>query len=144
MPRGYRKKILSHPEKLQEWKSHLRNSSMKVGFQISLSRSMLEYLCAVADNVQWDRSMFWNLHAPDNWIAAQNALVRRGLISRRSEEEIKQRITRHHRGEMKDGDFHEWNHYVLTPAGEAVVSLLKMAGLFEEQMASIDKKAKGG
>jgi hypothetical protein len=36
-----------------------------------------------------------------------------------------------------------YTHWELTPAGAAVVELLKLAGLFVEADAAIEKKAKG-
>lgn len=140
MPRGYKRKILTHPEKLEEWKGLLRNSILKVGFHISLSRSMLEYLCAVADDVRWDRGIYRSIHQPDNWLAARNALTRRGLIRTRPEAEREANWKAVHEGKK---DFNEYSIEELTPAGETVVSLLKMAGIFEEQLAAIDKKARG-
>lgn len=142
MPRGYKRKILTHPEKLEEWKGLLRNSILKVGFHMSLSRSMLEYLCAVADNVVWDRGVYRSIYQPDNWLAAQNALLRRGLIARKPDDVNEDRMKKLRTGEH-DYLYHEWNFFRLTPAGEAVVSILKMAGIFEEQLAAIDKKARG-
>ncbi len=122
-----------------QWNERLRGFSMRVGFVLSLSKAMLEMLCAVADDVQWDRSLFKGTVAPDNFLAPTLALFKRGLIERCSEADIKKK---------SDGiqaniiGLYETAYYQLTPAGKAVVELLKMAGLFVEADAAINKKTK--
>jgi hypothetical protein len=117
---------------------------MKTSFVVTLSKTMLEYLCAVADGVCWDRSLYWgNIHWPDNWIGAETALEKRGLIRRMTDEEkVKkmggQRFEKW--SEANPRDEHQWN--VLTPAGECMVQLLRYAGLFVQADASINKKAR--
>lgn len=114
---------------------------MKIGFQISLSKTMLEMLCAVADGVTWDRGIYRTIHCPDNWIASEHSLMKRGLIRRKPLELIKKEGY----GQMTDkaieeGLHHERSCCELTPVGETVVQLLKHAGLFVEQDAAITKK----
>jgi hypothetical protein len=119
-----------------EWQANLRNFSMKVGFHLSLSTAMLEMLCATADDVRWDRGLYWKGRTvPENWIASQASLCKRGLIIRKSDQEID--VLKY-----DQGDHNEWALYRLTPAGDCVVKLLKMAGLFVEADASINKKSR--
>src|SRR6266446_4935225 len=132
--------ILPTPALLEQWKINLRNFSMRVGFTVSLSRAMLEYLCAVADGVQWDRSVY-HYAQPDNWIASQRSLEKRGLIVLKSDEEFAaMRDSR--RDDIGSVKFYEWSRWKLSPAGEAVVQLVKLAGLFVEADAAINKKAR--
>src|SRR6516164_1563635 len=89
MPRGYPKPKIVKADLLPDWQVNLRKSSMKVGFHLSLSRSMLEFLCATADGVHWDRSLYHHdMITPENWIASSCALIKRGLIERLTREEI--------------------------------------------------------
>jgi hypothetical protein len=113
---------------------------MKVGFHLSLSRSMLEFLCATADGVHWDRSLYHHdMITPENWIASSCALIKRGLIERLTREEIdaQDRSQDHVEGAM-----YERTNYRLTPAGIQVIGLLLMAGLFVEADAAINKRAR--
>ena len=136
------KKTLKTPQANDEWKDHLRASSMKIGFSISLSRAMLELLCAVSDGVQWDRALYrLGATVPENWIASQRSLVKRGLIGRKDDDEIEAMRTIR-LPQIDREQWYEFNYYKLTPAGESVVSLLKMAGMFVEADAAINKKAR--
>lgn len=140
MPRGI-KKVVQHPATKELWRESFRNFSMKIGFTLSLSKTMLEYLCAVADDAQWDRSLYWsNGHWPDNWLASQRSLEKRGLIQRKPEDAINEKMQQAFRGEREGEKWYEWNHYELTPAGECIVTLLKIAGMFVEADAAINKK----
>ena len=100
-----------------DWKVLFRSSIMKTGFALVLTHPMLEYLCAVADNVHWDRSRNFQLTGnamPDNFIATSNALLKRGLIQPRTHKK------------------NPWEpNYDLTPAGLRIVELLKLAGEFK-------------
>jgi hypothetical protein len=136
-------KVLKHPACDDEWKVSLRNFSMKVGFHLSLSTSMLEMLCAVSDDVKWDRALYYRERCVgENWISSQNSLVKRGLIRRKSEDEMMKEKKRRIIMEGTTADFCQWSNYELTPAGELVVALIAMAGLFVEADAAIEKKAK--
>lgn len=139
--RRYRKKsVIPHPAKVEEWRENFKRSSMRIGFTLSLSKTMLEYLCAVADNVQWDRSLYpGNIHVPDNWIACQNALLKRGLIVRKSDEAFHAEYPNLNRMDSPRG---EWTWFKLTKAGEHVVALVVMCGMFHESDAAINKKAR--
>ena len=74
-----------------------------------------------------------------NTSPSAGSLVKRGLIVSKPRAEIDDYLdaTRN-----RDYDFSNWTHWVLTPAGECVVTLLKLAGLFVEADAAIEKKAK--
>lgn len=129
-------KTIKHPVASQEWREKLRSCSMKIGFHLSLTRPMLEYLCATADDVHWDRMLYFqsgNPATPDNSMASRLALEKRGMIQRKPVETIE--AEKHN-----ERPFCEWASDELTPAGKCIVELLKMAGLFVEADASINKK----
>lgn len=118
------------------WQANLRSSMFKIGLQLRLTQSMLEYLCAVADDVKWNRAyMKGDQQFPDNWIASENSLERRGLIIRKPRETINGVLTK--RGER---DYRTYSLYVLTPAGKLVVELAKLAGVFEEANIALERK----
>ena len=118
------------------WQDTFRAYSMRIGFQLSLSKAMLEMLCAVADDVQWDRRLYHQgSHCPENWIASTCSLVKRGLICRKDQEWL----DNHKHDPHPQG---EWCCYQLTPAGQCVVDLVKLAGIYVEADAAINKKAR--
>lgn len=130
-----------------DWKQKFKAASVKVGFQLNLSRSMLEYLCAVSDDVRWDRATFGDLHYPDNWIATQSSLEKRGLVESKSTAEREaaaqnngNEITKAHRGEKDWADADMRNYVQLTPAGKALVALLKITGLFIVQDGALRRR----
>lgn len=133
-----RKDVISVPP---QWQEQFKAATFRTSFTLSLSQAMIEFLCAVADDVQWDRSIYYgNIHRPDNWMATSTCLERRGLIVRRCQNEIDKR-TRHWRAE----DFasrltYEVSHYTLTPAGEAVVQLFRVTEIFVEAEAAVTKR----
>lgn len=98
------------------WRDAFKSNLTRVSFDLKLTRQMLEFLCASSDGVHWDRRAFGNLHEPDNWFATEKALIKRGLLERIP------------RGEQKR-DLIPWR---VTPAGAALVELLKVGGLFIE------------
>lgn len=116
--------IVKHPAVAEEWRENLQRSSFRTGFHLNLTQPMLEFLCAVADDVHWDRTKFPNLHVPDNWFATEHALKKRGLIVRKSDEERRKAFD----DKEIDGVFRAMCE--LTPAGKLVVSLLREAGMF--------------
>lgn len=133
-------KALKTPLAEQQWKDNFRKASMKVGFVLCLSKTMLEFLCAVADDVQWDRSLYHqNVPFLDNWISSERALEKRGLIERKTQEWFE---AQKHKATSEQSPFCEMSCCVLTPAGKAVVELVKMAGMFVEADAAINKKAR--
>lgn len=129
-------RVVKTPQAQEQWRDSFRNFSMRIGFNLCLSRAMLEMLCAVSDGVQWDRALYRFGNAiPENWIASTRSLEKRGLIQRKSPDEIeKHKYDDHIRG--------EWCCWVLTPAGKLVVDLLKSAGMFIEADAAIQKKSR--
>lgn len=125
--------------KCPAWKDAFRASSIRVGFGLTLTRTMAEFLSAVADDCCWDRSKYGSAQAfPDNFIATAAALVKRGLIvSKPADVREKNRCDR-----RPDAELYTWSEYATTEAGEHVVALLKLAGLFVETDAAIEKKAR--
>lgn len=128
---------LPRPGKDPEWRDAFRGFTMKRSFMLGLSHSMIELLCAIADDVTWDRSLYPNIHFPDNWYSTTMALEKRGLIEQKSEEEreaIFQRLN-------GNWDRHyEVSYRKLTPAGEALVHLLRVTGLFIQADSAVTKK----
>lgn len=94
---------------------------------------MMEYLCALSDDVHWDRRRYHTIFYPDNFLATQHALERRGLIQRKSPRLIK-----------KDDNKDPWSvtFQMLTPAGISVVEMLKVGGLFIEAEEAAKKLSK--
>lgn len=113
-----------------DWKSAFQGHAMKSSFVLALTQPMLEFLCATADDVHWDRSLYsaqFGVARPNSWITASHALERRGLIERKRDRPATE-------AEMAR------SFWDLTPAGAAVVELLKVAGIFIEADAAIVKK----
>lgn len=110
-----------------------------MGFGLHLTRAMCEFLSAVADDCCWDRSKYGSASAfPDNFIATCAALVKRGLVvSKPADVREANRCDR-----RPDTEAYTWSNYELTQGGEHVVALLKLAGLFVEADAAIEKKAR--
>jgi hypothetical protein len=52
----------------------------RIGFDLKLSRPMMEFLCACSDDVEWDRRRFPCLYEPDNWIATESVVFRVVII----------------------------------------------------------------
>ena len=125
-----RKKTIKKPD--DSWKSDFEQHTMRGHFQLTLSHTMIEHLCAVSDNVHWDRARYSSLHAPDNWLATQNALMKRGLIRRKERRAPKKRT----------GDF--WTDsaigWELTPAGKHLIRLFKEVGIFHEAEGATIRK----
>jgi hypothetical protein len=91
----------------------------------------MEFLCAVADDVQWDRFTYGMGSGPHNFLASSGALVKRGLILEK---------TVHDKWEGKNV-YEIRSRYDLTDAGWLVVELLKLTGLFIESDNAIERKA---
>lgn len=129
-------KTLKTPAAAEEWKDKLRSFSMRIGFTINLSRAMMEFLCAVADGVEWDRMLYRQANGNrENFIVSSAALVKRGLVEHKGQEAIRKEWPN-----RRDDNWGEWSNYKLTPAGKCIVNLLKMAGMFIEADAAITKK----
>jgi hypothetical protein len=113
------------------WKDNLKSYVMRTNFYLGLTRPQMEYLCAVADDVEWDRFRS-GPQTPFNFIASEGALEKRGLIERK----------KGGRGHWRTENVYDiTSTCVLTPAGRLVVELLKITGLFIEQDNAIERKA---
>ena len=142
------------------WQAKFLSNTHRLTFQLRLSTMMMEFLAAVAGDCEWDRSSYGRQAGfnpyPCNFIGASRYLLDRGLI------EEKPLLTAHRQREnkrqakaKKKGDLFLWDHddfnnaiggkgcnqYRLTPAGEKVVELFKVAGMFREQAKSKNRKA---
>jgi len=124
-----------------DWREAFKSFTLRPNFVLSLSRAMLEMLCAVAEDVHWDRSAYGmrTIHRPDNWYASEDSLIKRGLIVRREQSEI-DAAGRKFAKTWANVD--SYSCCKLTPAGEHVVALLKVCGLFIDADAAIEKKRK--
>lgn len=111
---------------VDDWQDAFKSNSTRVRFAISLTRPMLEFLCAAADGVHWDRRAFGGITFPDNWISTEYALKKRGLIIRKP---------------PQDATKYSVIPWSLTPAGVALVELLKVGGLFIESNEAVEKMA---
>jgi hypothetical protein len=116
---------------MTNWKDNFKSYAMRTNFYLGLTRPQMEYLAAVADDVEWDRFRS-GPQTPFNFIASEGALTKRGLIERKKDG----------RGAWKSGNVYDiTSTCVLTPAGRLVVELLKITGLFIEQDNAIERKA---
>jgi len=79
---------------------------------------MLEFLCATAEDVRWDRDRYGGMLYPNCFLVTISALEKRGLIERKPRIKL-----------ADDEPFDRWP-YKLTPAGAALVELLKVGELF--------------
>lgn len=107
-----------------EWQDAFKSYSTRIGFNMQLTRPMLEFLCACADDVYWDRVRFGSIFFPDNWFSTEHALRKRGLVVRKPPQEVAKRSAEAIRG------VDQRPPWELTPAGRALVELLKVGGLF--------------
>lgn len=112
-----------------DWREAFRSCMTRVTFNLTLTRAMLEFLCATSRDVMWDRRAFGGLLYPDNWMTTSHALMRRGLIERLPPQPIKDRD-------------HLPLPWKLTPAGEAVVQMLKVGGMYLEPHEALEKMSK--
>lgn len=125
-----------------DWQRSFQSASMRTSFCLQLTQSMLELLCAVADGVMWDRMYHfpaYGIAKPNNWIAPEQALIKRGLIWRVPVDQqpkypLQEGFERGRQGLL--------DCLRLTPAGEAFVALLKVTGIFVKADAAIDKDAR--
>ena len=91
-----------------------------------------------------DRATFGDMHYPDNWIATEASLTKRGLVRRKegAAREATAKIN-HDACSSRNFDPSNFRNYCeLTPAGLAVIELLKVTGLFMEQDTAINRKSK--
>lgn len=130
-------KLQTALEKTPAWRDAFKASSIKAGFHIGLSRAMVEFLSAVADDVTWDRAKWGGASPfPDNFIATAASLIKRGLIVEKTEAEKRKNI------HLPDDRAYQWSNFQLSEAGFYVVKLLKIAGFFVEADAAIEKRAR--
>lgn len=95
-----------------------RASVMRTGLALVLTQPMLEHLCAIAEGVETDRSLYFRelgRAAPHNPITTLAALEKRGLVNCDKK---------------------------LTTIGEKIIALLKEAGVFKRADAALAKKGK--
>ena len=120
---------------VSDWRDAFRSCMTRVTFRLVLTRPMLEFLCATAADVRWDRRAFGGLTYPDNWIATEHALAKRGLVVRKPPQAIEKAKRK------KDAILSFWP-WMLTPAGESVVQMLKVGGLYLEPHEAVEKMSK--
>lgn len=116
---------------MNNWKDNFRSYTMRTNFHLGLTRPQMEFLCAVADDVQWDRFTYGMGSGPHNFIASSGALAKRGLIV---EKKTQDKWEGKNVYEIK-------SRWVLTDAGWLVVELLKITGLFIQSDNAIERKA---
>lgn len=137
-----RRKSKTRPETVkfpETFKDDFRRTTFRTAFTLHLTQPMIEFLCAAADNVSWDRAVHEvNIHRPDNWVATSEALVKRGLLIRKPREETDKDFEKRH----KENRIYESSYYRLTPAGDAIVTLFKVTGVFVEADAAITKRTR--
>jgi hypothetical protein len=129
------KNVIRHPA---AWKSNFQSATLRTSFCLSLTQPMLELFCAIADGVWWDRTGSSVLARPDSFMASSEALTKRGLIvshAQRQEPRTREECERGERGELV-------RIFELTPAGEALVNLLRVAGMFVEADHAIERRLK--
>lgn len=133
-------KLINSVKLPENWQDNFKAATFRTSFNLSLSQAMIEMLCAVADGVWWDRSQFCgNVYKPDNWVASAASLLKRGLVKPATEAEKKANVARIM---ANDEQSYEWNNWTLTPIGESVVNIFKLAGIFVEADAAIRKKSR--
>lgn len=133
---------MTNSEVVEDWQANFKSYSFKRTFGLHLSQPMIEMLCAVADDCRWDRADANTIHQPDNWVATQGSLVKRGLIERKCESERAAITKKVIDGHMRRDEYHEYSYYRLTPAGKAVVDLFKVVGVFVPSDAGLRKAAR--
>ena len=127
------------------WRALFLKSTLRTGFCLVLTQPMLEQLCAIADQVHWDRTVFRHslgLAQPDNPVT-RGALERRGLVRHRGTRVLRDQ----ERGRSASQRHERWNDDIcdvweLTPAGEQLVELLRTTGVFLEQTAATTLQAR--
>lgn len=114
-----------------DWKDAFKAHTLRTNFLLGLTRPQLEYLCAVADDVVWDRFSMGCQSAPYNTFAVSKALEKRGLIERKTKKDPW--------NGKKVCDIKAFDQ--LTAAGVLVCELLKITGIFIEADNAIERKA---
>lgn len=110
-----------------------RGACLRTGLYLSLTQTMLEMLCAIADDTRPNR--FWDYVRGHNKLgmghATAEALIKRGLCTQIPEKEFMAELDRRRRDRLEEFDDLP-ERYRLTECGQAVVDLLKTAGIFVE------------
>lgn len=118
-------------EVADDWREKFRRNGTRITFRLMLTRPMLEMLCALSENVHWDRQRHGSILYPDNFLGTEHALTERGLVQRKP-----LRIVNGYT-EVKEGE----PPIELTPAGRSLVDLLKVGGFYIEAKAAAEKMA---
>lgn len=135
----------------ESWKTQFLGTTMRTSFALTLTQGMIEFLCAVSDDVTWDRAVGYNIHRPDNWVATETALTKRGLIRRKCKQEVDRQSDeinaryielKARNLEMSTEEWHARSMCELTPAGAALVELFKVVGMFVQADAVAGKSAR--
>lgn len=121
----------------QVWQQAFLSNTTRIGFNLVLTQPMMEMLCALSEDLEWDRDFVHSILIPCNFLATWEALTRRGLVERKTEAEINEIFAKSKRERMRVTPFVR-----LTPAGCAVVEMLKIGGLFIEAKIAKDKLSK--
>lgn len=130
----------------ENWKDQFRQSTMRTAFELRLSQAQIEYISATADDAYWDRARETYLSRPDNFIATSTALEKKGLIVRKPQDEIEKTSRAYHADKTNDKEFF-WDGpccYRLTPAGQALVDLFKVVGIFIESQSVANRRKRRG
>lgn len=134
------------PQLPDTWRVAFLKTTLRTGFCLALTQPMLELLCAVATGFQWDRAVFrhsMGMAMPDNTIATVGALERRGLVRHRGTDVVRAEVQARSSNERSLRFIqHQCDTWELTPAGVAVVDLLKVTGVFIEPAAASDAAAR--
>lgn len=122
---------------VEDWREAFHRYCMRTGMVLHLTQPMIEYLCATAGGVIWDRRYHHGNVRPDNTLATAASLVKRGLIQYRA------RLRDAGKDAYKllghDDTIHE-----LTDAGKCIVELLKVTGVFVDADAALRRAAEKG
>lgn len=119
------------------------SSSVRHNFNLMLTGPMMEMLCAIADGVVRDREYHWaySISQPGNWVGQVRHLIKRGLVYHVPRALQPVETAEQHAKDLLEGTSQS-EAYKLTPIGEKLVELLKVAGLFVKADAAIDKEAR--
>ncbi len=123
-----RRREAREPVPAPNWQDAFRSTVMRTGLHLALSQGMLEFLCATADGVLYDRFGTRAFGVGDNYLTIRRALEKRGLI--------RDRVAKYKSDGMQA-------HTELTEAGQHVIALLRCCGVFVEADNAIKKRSGG-
>jgi len=148
-PKAAAQQMKEHFERLDadiDWQTNFKKNLFATHFNLVLTKPMIEFLCAVAEDVQWDRSLYYQgPHRPNHPLATAHVLENRGLVQRKKLKVIKEEgdiSLKRAQAEEDSSVLHENSYYRLTPAGEALVHLFKVTGVFILADTAINKKSR--